>query len=80
MQFPAVVTKEEKLYVAHCPEVDVTSQGHTIEEALDNLKEALELYLEDEKAEIPKRLMTPLLTSVEVNGSGSPSSIRSEND
>jgi predicted RNase H-like HicB family nuclease len=41
----AVVEKEGKLYVAHCVELDVTSQGGTIEESLKNLKEALELYI-----------------------------------
>jgi predicted RNase H-like HicB family nuclease len=42
----AVVHKEEDLYVAHCPEVATTSQGYTMEKALDNLREATELYLE----------------------------------
>jgi len=46
--FSGVVWKEEELYVAWCPELDVASQGKRIEEALDNLREAIELYLEDE--------------------------------
>lgn len=33
--------------MALCPELDVVSQGHTIEESLDNLKEAVELYIEE---------------------------------
>ncbi len=41
----AIVEKEDKWYVAHCLELQVTSQGKTIEESLKNLKEALELYL-----------------------------------
>lgn len=45
--FTAIVHKEERLYVAECPEVGTTSQGATIEEALANLKEATELYLEE---------------------------------
>jgi len=45
-KFNAVITKEEKLYVAHCVELDVVSQGKSIEEAEKNLKEAVELYLE----------------------------------
>jgi len=45
--FSAVLYKEEKLYVAECPEVGTVSQGYTIEEALANLKEATELYLEE---------------------------------
>ena len=43
----AVVRKEDGLYVALCPEFDVASQGKSVEEALGNLKEALELFLED---------------------------------
>lgn len=45
-KFTAVINKEEKWYVAHCVELDVVSQGKTIEEAQANLKEAVELYLE----------------------------------
>jgi predicted RNase H-like HicB family nuclease len=45
--FTAILHKEGDLYVAECPEVGTVSQGHTIEEALDNLKEATELYLEE---------------------------------
>lgn len=45
--FTAVIHKEEDLYVAECPEVGTVSQGFTIEEAVDNLKEATELYLEE---------------------------------
>ncbi len=44
--FTAVVHKEEELYVAECPEIGTASQGETIEEAVNNLKEATELYLE----------------------------------
>ena len=41
----AVLHKEDDMYVAECPEVGTVSQGHTIEEAVNNLKEATELYL-----------------------------------
>ena len=44
--FTAVIHKEDDLYVADCPEVGTVSQGHTVEEAIANLKEATELYLE----------------------------------
>jgi len=47
-EFSAVVTKGEVVFVAFCPELGVTSQGGTEKKALDNLKEAVELYLEDE--------------------------------
>ncbi len=43
----AIIYKEEDMYVAECPEVGTVSQGKTIEEALANLKEATELYLEE---------------------------------
>jgi predicted RNase H-like HicB family nuclease len=43
----AVIHEEEGIYVAECPEVGTASQGATIEEAIENLKEATELYLEE---------------------------------
>ena len=48
LELSAVVRGEGRLYVALCPEFDVASQGKSVEEALRNLKEALELFLEDE--------------------------------
>jgi len=45
--FTAVVHKEEDMYVAECPEIGTASQGKTIDEAVSNLKEATELYLEE---------------------------------
>jgi predicted RNase H-like HicB family nuclease len=45
--FTAVVHQEKNLYVAECPEVGTVSQGITLEEAVANLKEATELYLEE---------------------------------
>ncbi|MEK6983201.1 MAG: type II toxin-antitoxin system HicB family antitoxin [Nanoarchaeota archaeon] len=47
MEFTAVIKKGEKQFVALCPELDVVSQGYTIEEAIKNLKEACELYIEE---------------------------------
>jgi predicted RNase H-like HicB family nuclease len=43
----AIIRKGEKMYVALCPEVDVVSQGRTVDSALKNLKEAVELYIEE---------------------------------
>ncbi len=61
--FTAVVHKEENLYVAECPEVGTVSQGTTVEEAVKNLQEATELYLE----EFPlKETQHPFLTTFEV--------------
>jgi len=45
--FTDVLRKEEGLYVAECPEEGTVSQGATVEEAVANLKEATELYLEE---------------------------------
>jgi predicted RNase H-like HicB family nuclease len=60
--FTALLHKEHDLYVAECPEVGTVSQGHTVEEAVANLKEATELYLE----EFPLRDSGPfLLTTFE---------------
>jgi len=47
IQFTAAITLEDDLYVARCLDVEVTSQGATIEESLANLKEALALYFEE---------------------------------
>ena len=47
MRLTAVIHKEENSFVAMCPEIGTTSQGDTIDEALTNLKEATELYLEE---------------------------------
>ena len=43
----AIVHKEEDMYVATCPEIGTTSQGKTVEDAVANMKEATELYLEE---------------------------------
>jgi predicted RNase H-like HicB family nuclease len=65
--FTAVLYKEENIYVAECPEVGTVSQGYTIEEAIANLQEATELYLE----EFPLPEITkPLLTTFEAAVSG----------
>ena len=47
MTFTAFIHQEDDLFVASCPEVGSVSQGETMEEALQNLKEATELYLEE---------------------------------
>lgn len=45
-QLTAIIEREGDGYVSLCPELDVASQGGTIEEARDNLREALELFFE----------------------------------
>jgi predicted RNase H-like HicB family nuclease len=61
--FTAIVHKEDDLYVAQCPEIGTASQGETIEEAVKNLQEATELYLEEFPA---KESFRPILTTFEV--------------
>ena len=66
-RFTAVISKEEKWYVAHCVELGVVSQGKTIEEAQANLKEAVELYLESFGTEdIPESMSEVVLYPLEV--------------
>lgn len=50
--FNVFIEKEDKYYIAHNLELWVVSQWETYEQALKNLKEATELYLEDEDKEI----------------------------
>jgi predicted RNase H-like HicB family nuclease len=61
--FSAILHREGEFYVAECPEVGTVSQGTSIEEAVYNLKEATELYLEEFPAPEGER---PLLTTFEV--------------
>jgi predicted RNase H-like HicB family nuclease len=61
--FAATVWREGNWYVSQCLEVDVASQGESEEEALANLKEALELHFEPPQATRPPKLRT-----VEVEG------------
>ena len=65
MQFTTAITHEESWYVARCLEVEVTSQGETVEGALANLKEALELYFEDEA--LPDNLEPPIIATLRLS-------------
>ncbi|MDE2841905.1 MAG: type II toxin-antitoxin system HicB family antitoxin [Chloroflexota bacterium] len=67
-QLTAIIEREGDGYVALCPELDIASQGDTVSEARDNLKEALELFFETASAtEIEDRLHTEIyVTQVEV--------------
>ena len=56
-QFTAVIEKEGDGYVSLCPELDIASQGNTIEEASTNLKEAVKLFFETASTtEVKQRL------------------------
>lgn len=68
MKLTAVIQREGEGFTALCPELDIASQGDTIEEARDNLREALELFFEcASPAEINERLGEEVfVTQVEV--------------
>jgi predicted RNase H-like HicB family nuclease len=68
-KFTAVIAKEENWYVGHCLELDVVSQGKTIEETQTNLKEAVELCLEsfgsgDQPQSLGEMVLYPLEVAV----------------
>ena len=63
----AILYKDDDMYVAECPEVGTYSQGETVEDAINNLKEATELYLEEfPLKEERKSLMTTFEVGVGV--------------
>ena len=56
-QLTAIIQREDDMYVALCPELDIASQGETVAEARYNLNEALELFFETASgAEVEHRL------------------------
>ena len=63
LKYNVIVQKEDEWYVSKCLDNNVASQGKTIEEALENLKEALELYFENEEPTVPKPI---IVTTLEV--------------
>lgn len=65
-RYTAILIKEGDWYVARCIELDVTSQGRTIEQAQANLKEAVELYLESFPDELPESAGEVMLYPLEV--------------
>lgn len=67
-KFTTIITQEGKWYVSRCVELGVASQGRTVEQAQDNLKEAVELYLEHEPKSKKYFSKKPaLITTLEVN-------------
>jgi len=62
--YTAIIQKEGDLYAALCPELDVASQGATVEEATSNLREAVELFLVcADPQEIKRRLRTDVFVT-----------------
>ena len=66
--FDIVVNEErinkKKIFVVHCLNLGITSQGKTVEEAMENIKDAIKLYLEENPEEVPKTedLLPPMAT------------------
>ncbi|PIG93358.1 type II toxin-antitoxin system HicB family antitoxin [Gloeocapsopsis sp. IPPAS B-1203] len=67
-QFTAIIEREGDGYVALCPELDIASQGNCVEEAKNNLIEAVQLFFEvADPSEIQNRLRTEVfVTRLEV--------------
>jgi predicted RNase H-like HicB family nuclease len=64
MKLSAIIQRENDGYVSLCPELDVASQGDTVEEARSNLKEALDLFFESAPLkEIQQRLSGEIYVS-----------------
>jgi predicted RNase H-like HicB family nuclease len=62
--YTAILEREGDMYVALCPELDVASQGITVEESTANLKEAVELFLEcADPEEVKQRLHTEVFVT-----------------
>lgn len=68
-QLTAVIEREGDGYVSLCPELDIASQGETIDEARRNLVEAVELFFETaSESEIKERLHSEVyITRIEIN-------------
>ncbi|HRN86700.1 MAG TPA: type II toxin-antitoxin system HicB family antitoxin [Candidatus Dojkabacteria bacterium] len=65
--FTITTWREDDLFVAQCLDVDVSSFGATQNEALENIKEAIELYLEDANdIDIPE-IQTPAITQTKIS-------------
>ena len=68
-RFTAMIYRENDGYVSLCPELDVASQGNSVEEASANLREAVELFIESADAsEVDGRLRGEMyVTALEVS-------------
>ena len=68
--FDIVVNEEymnkKKVFVAHCLNLGIASQGNTVEEAMANIKDAIKLYLEENPEEAPEteNLLPPMATRI----------------
>ena len=69
-RYTAIIEREDEGYVALCPELDIASQGKSVDEARSNLTEAIELFLETASPEEKRRRLTGevYITQVEIAG------------
>lgn len=63
-QLSIVITQEDNMYVAQNPDTGVASQGKSVEEALKNIREAIELYLEETQQQPENHKV--MLTTIEI--------------
>jgi predicted RNase H-like HicB family nuclease len=64
MYLTAIVQEEGDVFVALCPELDIASQGSTVEEATSNLREAVDLFLQTaDPVEVSARLETRIFVT-----------------
>lgn len=63
IRYNVIIQKEDEWYVARCIDNNIASQGKTVEESIKNLKEAIELYYENEEPITPKETY---ITTLEV--------------
>ena len=76
--FTAIIQKEEDMYVATCSEVGTVSQGYTVEEALENLKEATELYFEEFPLKEPEEKSHPILATFEIINTNNKTNVKTK--
>ena len=68
--FDIVINEErinkKKIFVVHCLNLGITSQGKTVEDAMSNIKDAIKLYLEENPSDMPNSedLMPPMATRI----------------
>jgi len=72
-RFTIVIEKEDKFHVAKCLELGITSQGKTYGTALDNIKEAVELYMRENPRATTKQVV---IATIEVSKGGSARVVR----
>ena len=67
IKYNVIIQKEENWYVAKCIDNNIASQGKTIEESMANLKEALELYMQNKILEKPKEIFVKSMGTLKIS-------------